>query len=200
MTHRLLPCALLLLAGCVNLQPVPDNSRYHILDHAPTPQDEPIVLETDTPHLHIAQIDLPSYHDSKKLAIRKTSTEIEFSETHRWVEPLEDSISRALTSHLRSRLNPRWTFSSYPGRRSSALGYEVQLRFTRLEGDRIGQAVIEGQLQVFESTPGLRLRTHATFKMRRLWLEKDPAELPTLLSEMVQELGDEILKALQEAL
>ena len=111
----------LLLSGCV-IQPVPDNSRYHILDHPAPLGEERLDIDTQTPHLHIAQIDLPSYLDGKKLAVRKTPTEIEFSETHRWVEPLEDSISRALTSHLRGRLPENWIFTSYPGRRSSSLG------------------------------------------------------------------------------
>ena len=192
--------ALLLLAGCVNLQPVPDNSRYHILDHNPVPNEKKLNLQSTTPSLHFAQVDLPAYHDGKKLALRKSPTEIQFSELHRWVEPLEDSISRVLTSHLRNRLSSNWTFSSYPGRRSNSRGYEFQLSFSRVEGDSLGKAVIEGQIRLFQTTPVPNLKTQKHFKFDRIWRNKDTAELPKLLSELMRELGDELLITLEEAI
>ena len=48
--------ALLLLAGCVNLQPVPDNSRYHILDHNTVSNEKKLNLQSTTPSLHFAQV------------------------------------------------------------------------------------------------------------------------------------------------
>ena len=188
----------LILAGCVNLQPIADNSNYHLLDHSSIFKNEPIDLSSETPHIYFSRIDLPTYLDNKKLAIRKSPTEIQFSEVHRWVEPVEDSISRALASNLQENLPKQWTVSSYPGRRTSSLGYEVYLKITRLEGVAGKEAILEGVFQVYQSNPETRLRKNGQFRLSEPWNGKDVAELPKLFSNVTRNLGEVILAAIRE--
>jgi uncharacterized lipoprotein YmbA len=188
----------LLLSGCINLQPVADNSNYHLLDHSSVLKTEPMALPSETPHIYFSRIDLPTYLDNKKLAIRKSPTEIQFSEIHRWVEPVEDSLSRALASNIQESLPEDWTVSNYPGRRTSSLGYEVYLKITRLEGVSGKEAILEGLLQVYQSNPETRLRKHGQFRLSQPWDGKDAAELPQLFSNMTRNLGEIILVAIRE--
>ena len=199
-SHLLLSVFLLLLSGCINFEPVQDNARYHLLDHGATADTEKVALAAQAPNLYISQIDLPSYLENKKLAVRKSPTEIEFSETHRWIEPVGDSISRVLSSHILSRLQPDWTISHYPGRRSSSLGYEIHLKITRMEGSANKDAVLEGHLQIYQATPVPKLKNNAPFRFSRLWADEDPVKLPALFGEMTRELGEQILKGLQETI
>ena len=64
----------------------------------------------------------------------------------------------------------------------------------------MGKAVIEGQIRLFQTTPVPNLKTQKNFKIDRIWRSKDTAELPKLLSELMRDLGDELLMTLEEAI
>ncbi len=190
----------LLLSGCLNLEPQPDNSRYHILDHQASKGAKIRQLIAGTPHIYISRVDLPEYLKGKKLVIRKTPTEITLSETDRWVEPIEDSLSRVLANHMLSQLPEQWSTAHHPERRTNSKGFEVYLRITRLEGNWEKEAVIEGYYHVHHVQSPDTLKKHSNFSFSLPWQNGETADLPALYSDLTNKLGDKLLDALAEVL
>ncbi len=189
---------LTLFPACVDLEPQVDNSRFYILD--PTPiGGEPEEHDAAHPSVYFPQITLPSFLTTTKLAVRESGTELKFYENHRWAEPLDDSLLRALVSHIRSGLPENWTITNYPNRRSDAKGYEVQIQVEQLEGNTAGTAHFVGQFQLYSNGDELRTRQlehHEHFHFTTTWQHDEPAELPQKLSILVQQLSEAILKVL----
>jgi uncharacterized lipoprotein YmbA len=188
----------LLFPACVDLEPQADHSRFYILD--PTPiGGEPEKNDAAQPYIYFPQITLPSFLTTTKLAVRESGTELKFYEDHRWAEPLDDSLLRALVSHIRSGLPENWTITNYPNRRSDSKGFEVQIQVEQLEGNAAGTAHFVGQFQLYSNSDELRTRKlehHEYFHFTTTWQYTEPSELPGKLSILVQQLSEAILKVL----
>jgi uncharacterized lipoprotein YmbA len=202
-----IPAFLLTLAtvqpGCVNLDPVNDNTKFYIID--PTSEAKEKSSKQDpNHHIYFPKANLPVYLSSSKLTIRQSGTELVFDDAHRWAEPLEDSILRALTNNLCEALPEDWTGSHYPNRRTHAYGYEIQLEIDNFEG-RTGNgkeppsAHFIGSFQIYSQPKYLdsrELKYHQQFKYQTHWPKADPTKLPEALSQLVKQLSTEILNAL----
>jgi uncharacterized lipoprotein YmbA len=185
------------------LDPVEDNTKFFIID--PTPVEiDPVEKKDANPHLYFPKANLPSYLSSSKLAIRKSGTEVVFVDGHRWAEPLEDSVLRAITNNLCVVLNEAWTCSHYPNRRTHAYGYEVQLEIDNFEGrqangDEPSSAHFIGRFHIYSQPKYLdqrKLTYHQQFHYTLPWPDADLAQLPGILSKLVQQLSADIYKAL----
>ena len=192
----------ILLPGCVSLEPVDDNTKFYIIDPTPIETDK-VEKANANPHIYFPKVNLPVYLSSSKLTIRQSGTELVFQEAHRWAEPLEDSILRALTNNLCATLPEDWTGSHYPNRRTHAHGYEVQLEIENFEGrtgkeDTPPTAHFIGRFQIYSQPKYLdhrKLEHHQHFHYSAPWPDADPTQLPEALSGLVQQLSQEIYKA-----
>ena len=200
--HRLLlfllPILSLTFSSCVNLDPIDDNSRFYIID--PTPNEgESIEKSNVHPYIYFPQIPLPAFLSSSKLAVRHSGTELRFYEDHRWAEPLDDSLLRALVSHTRKGLHSNWTITNFPNRRTDERGIEIQIQVEQLEGNISGTAHFAGQFYIFshmENNLDRELQDHQHFHYTTTWNSSEPSDLPGKMSILVQQLSETILQKL----
>jgi uncharacterized lipoprotein YmbA len=80
------------LSGCLNLKPVADTSRYFAL----MPLSAAPSASSAGPALGIGGVEIPDYLQSKRIALRKGSNEIEYSESLKRAERLDKGIQRVL--------------------------------------------------------------------------------------------------------
>jgi uncharacterized lipoprotein YmbA len=188
----------LFLSSCVNLEPMDDNTRFFIIDPTPN-QREPLEKSSIHPSIYFPQIPLPEFLSTSKLAVIHSGTELRFYETHRWAEPLDDSLLRAMVSHTRKGLPKNWTITNFPNRRTDEKGIEIQIEVEQLEGNVAGTAHFAGQFHIFthmENNLGRQLLHHQHFHYTTTWNSSEPAELPGKMSILVQQLSETILQKL----
>ena len=91
----------LILAGCTILEPQRDTSRFFTLsavaDGPDTPRANGVVLG-------LGPVRMPAYLDRPELATRVDVSEVRFSPTDRWAEPLSASLRRVLAQNLSTLL------------------------------------------------------------------------------------------------
>ena len=96
------------VAGCVNLGPKPDLSRFFTL--TPLPEAERPTgrssSDSDQGGVGVGPIRLPSYLDRDQMVTRVTQNRFAVAENDRWAEPLEDNFALVLDPRRRMRDHP----------------------------------------------------------------------------------------------
>jgi uncharacterized lipoprotein YmbA len=135
--------SLVVLTGCVNLDPAPNRSRHFTLAAtADSGADNRASLA-----LVVMPVSIPDFLKRSNVVLRKNADELEVSDFDRWAEPLENGIARVVRENLTALLNSRFIRTSdQPGARND----ELQLNITVIEftTDTSGEArvVIESKL------------------------------------------------------
>lgn len=134
--------ALLVLSGCVNLDPTPDPTRHFTLassasgasDQAPRP----------TLALVIQPVSVPDYLKRSNIVLRKGAGELTFAEFDRWAEPVENGIARVIAENLTALLNSRFIRTSdQPGGREGEL--KLNLTVVDFTTTATGEAVFTAE-------------------------------------------------------
>jgi uncharacterized lipoprotein YmbA len=144
-----LPIALL-AAGCLNLKPVPDHTRYFILQ----PKAEPMNAEEtrDGLSLGVAPVRLPEYLEPAWLAVRTGDTEIRYAEFNKWGEPLDRGVQRVLANNLAALLSTeRIRLGAW---KSADVDVELHLALQRFEADERGEVTLEARWQLRDRNAG----------------------------------------------
>ncbi|MGE3773923.1 MAG: membrane integrity-associated transporter subunit PqiC [Gammaproteobacteria bacterium] len=152
----LLMLALVTAAGCARTPP----AQYYLI-HAP---DATTVGKADGPRIGLGPVRLPSYLDRPQIVSWASATRLRLSNAHRWAEPLQQSVSRALLAQLAQALPDAqivpwpWRGAQSPPRR---IAVDVQ-RFERaadgtlhLDARWTVQAADGGAPQAFDSAIAL---------------------------------------------
>ena len=184
--------------GCLGLKPVQDTTRHLVLS-VPA-GTTPLLPAWDLPRLTVGltPITLPGYLESPWMAVRDGDNEIQYSEVHRWGEPLEDGIRRVLALHLEqwlpaSRIEARtW--------RPDAVRWEVFVEFQHCECFRDGRVLVAGR---WRFGPPLSLETAGSGEARLELAgpppEQDPAGAAAALSRALAGFARELAAALAAA-
>jgi uncharacterized lipoprotein YmbA len=94
-----------LLAGCTILPPASDPSRFYTL--ATRDAATPTAARIDAgraPSVVVGPVTVPAYLDRNEVAVRVSPTEIRYTPTERWAEPLADNFTRVLAEDLGAAL------------------------------------------------------------------------------------------------
>jgi uncharacterized protein len=187
-------CAL--AASCSILAPLPDPSRFFVLE-AVAPVEVAPSQNTAPASIGVGPIHLPDYLvDRHEMVTRLSPTEVAPSKIDHWAEPLDDSIPRILGLNLSSRLGThRIVF--YPWYRSEGPDYQVAVDFQRFERDIDGNAALVARFEV----RGLRGTQRTLFRETRASrtpTTADSAALAAALSETLAELSHDITLAIRE--
>lgn len=86
----------------------------------------------------IGPLQLPDYLDRPQLVTRTASSELHFSEFHRWAGSLRDDLGRVLAQDLATLLQGS-RVELFPWPYPSQLDYLVELEFLRFEGSLGGE-------------------------------------------------------------
>lgn len=182
----------LFLAGCIDLEPRPDPTRIFVLTG-----NAPIVPSTNKRGiaLRVNRIELPSYLDSPKMAIRQGGLEIVYSDFNRWGEDLDTAIARNLVNSLLT--NPHVSRVVLAPSNQAPSDYYVTVTILRFEGENSNAAVLEARWDIFDSGT-MEISESGNTSARRPWDGTDYAALARALSDTLTVLGQDISRALDE--
>jgi uncharacterized lipoprotein YmbA len=123
--------------GCI----IPESNHvapdFYLLSDLALPTEQ-------TPHdaeltFYLREIELPRYLKEPRMVIRPSEHTIQFRESERWGEPLEDGISRAVSLNIQNQVS-KSQFSIFPNRRKEGLDWDLSISFSSFE--LIGQEVV----------------------------------------------------------
>jgi uncharacterized lipoprotein YmbA len=123
--------------GCI----IPESNHvapdFYLLSDLALPAEQ-TPLDTELT-FYLREIELPRYLKEPRMVSRPSEHTIQFRESKRWGEPLEDGISRAVSLNIQNQVS-KSQFSIFPNRRKDGLAWDLSISFSSFE--RIGQEVV----------------------------------------------------------
>lgn len=180
--------------GCKSFRPVEDQARYFVLSaSAGAPTAAP---SNEGPRIGIAPVQLPGYLQGTRIAIRRGTSEIYYSENRQWAERLDKGIQRVLASDLSTLLPSARVISS--AWQNGDVKAEVHVSIQRFELDETGQATLECEWRILAADTGGVLRLeHALIDKKGPPLTSNPTGAVSTLSLALAELSNQIAAALK---
>ena len=185
------------VVGCSVLSPQEDRSRYFVL--MPVAGSDRtfstgVASESHTVAIGLGPISVPRYLDRPEVVTRLTDTEFSVSETDRWGEPLDTSVSRVLAQDLSSEL-PRLEVVPFPWSKKTQIDYRVSVEFLRLERTADGKADVQAIWTVRKELDDKLVQRGTTTVSRAAGADQRSAS--AALSDRVARVGREIAQALE---
>jgi len=183
------------LGGCLNTSPVADNRRFFVIEPGPSSFEQTAVTNIDH-RLGIKPILVPAYLRDYRIVVRQSSTEIGYSETVRWGEPISLGLLRVIRGSLDTALEDVLVAGA-PWQRGD-VDFEVSIRFQRCEVDISGLMVIDAEWlcsKVDDPTTVVFGQDHIDKQGPRP--SEDPSGAVTTLSEAVHELSLQIAETVR---
>jgi len=186
--------------GCSVLNPLPDRSRFFTLtpvsassggrgaSDAPSPA-------SPAPTFGLGPVKLPAYLDRNELAMRVSPTEITYSTTDRWAEPLEGSFPAVLLQNLSVLLDTE-RIVPYPWTGAEQVDYQVEIEVLQFDNDTTGNTRLLARWRVKE----LHKATYPVIRETNVVHSQPPrdgSEQVTSLSNALGDLSRDIAGALQ---
>jgi hypothetical protein len=186
-----LPFALavcLLGAGCINLDPRPDPTRYY--DLAGTTPDS--VASTNGIRLGLWPTEIPDYLNTRQIVTRINQHRINYANYERWAEPLPANLDRALHNHLLAdekvagvRIGP-WN-------NTVRLDRVVRVRLIEFEGHEDGSVQLAAEWSVETRDAESAESAHRTQRLKGSWTPGDYGDLAAQMSSLLKQLCADIL-------
>jgi len=196
--NRTLVSASLLLvfafAGCKNLRPVEDLNRFYVLSASGKAQTEGRANQNLA--IGIAPVETPGYLQSTRIAVRRGTNEIYYSEYRQWAEHLDKGIQRVLASDLSALLPSARVITS--AWQSGDVKSEVHVSIQRFELDESGEATLECEWRILSPENGRVLRLdHSLISKKGSPLATNPTGAVSTLSQLLGELSNQIAAAVK---
>jgi len=196
--NRTLVSASLLLvfafAGCKNLRPVEDLNRFYVLSASGKAQAEIHANQNLT--IGIAPVETPGYLQSTRIAVRRGTNEIYYSEYRQWAEHLDKGIQRVLASDLSALLPSARVITS--AWQSGDVKSEVHVSIQRFELDESGEATLECEWRILSPENGRVQRLdHSLISKKGSPLATNPTGAVSTLSQLLGELSNQIAAAVK---
>lgn len=203
--HRIRPAVLttgfLLAAGCSLLAPLPDRNRFFALTALPEVQAhraDQLGEASGTAAgivCGLGPITLPAYLDRREVATRVSPTELTYSQTDRWAEPLSANVEAVLLQNLAELLGSD-RVALYPWVGETRVDYQVAINLRRFERDTGGTCSLIGRWVVTDARSGsLVLAREAS--LTRPAPAGDTTAAAAALSGLLGDLSHEVATALQ---
>ncbi len=172
------------LAGCLNLRPQTDPTRFYVLC-PPIPQT--VANKKMTHVVGLRQIHLPAYLNSTRLCWRKSDHELQYSDYHRWSEPLESALATTLAQYL-EQSEVIGKVQLLPWRRMSHRDFLIDLQVLEFAGQADGTILLRADWTVLNNT-GLILSRGQFTHCEGTWQETDIPRLVEGLSRCLHALS-----------
>lgn len=117
--------ALVLLAGCAT-SPV-EGPFYYLLS---AQSEQSSAIELDAFKVGLGPVDLPTYLERDGILTFSDNNQLNYSESHRWAEPLQENVLQVLQANM-IRLLPNQQVVYFPWRQLDKPRYQVMVNFTQ---------------------------------------------------------------------
>ena len=149
MRRALLIFGLLLAACSAIFEPRPDTSRFFTLSAvAESPASPSGVVAVG-----LGPVRVPAYLDRPELATRVATSEVTFSPTDRWAEPLSASLRRVLAQNMSTLLGTEDIYA-FPWAAGTQLDWAVTADVIRFERTPAGEVEVVARWVVREGAGG----------------------------------------------
>lgn len=185
-----------LLSGCGILAPIPDTSHFFMLAPLADSSVQPASGERlQTTVIGLGPIKLPPYLDRNEIAMRLSPTQVTYSDTDRWAEPLSVTMSRVLLQDL-SRLLGTDLIVRYPWSNAAKVDYQIEIELLQFEATKGGEAQLRARFGIVQGGTRRPLVVRdASFTRPGA---TDTATSVTALSALLGDLSQEIASALRQ--
>jgi uncharacterized lipoprotein YmbA len=171
-------------AGCINLEPPPDPTRYFVMNGPDLVQAEAGFA------VDVRSVTLEPYLSGPHIAVRLGENELRFSDVHRWAEPLEANIESVLEDYL--ALSPIGRVANRPFEEGRLI---VRVHVDRFEGQLPAQARFVSRWSVEDASGNVIVRKRSDHALSG-WGGSDYGQLVSMLESAVELLADEIASAI----
>lgn len=190
-----LTIGLALVTACGSSPP----TRYYQLEERVSQTDN---SSSSTLSVRVGPLYIARYLQQPNIVTRQDDYQVEVAEFDRWVEPLEQSIGRILTTNLSDTLSSNWVHEFGVGNDAiERFDYQVLVTITRFDVDANDTATLTAQWNLVTPQPSVTVlakRTVLTQPVASSSYSSQAAALSDLISELAKEIADNIL-AQQEA-
>ncbi len=186
--------AAVLLAGCLNLKPARNSTRYFVL--SPLPASPGAGTKSTIPGLGLGPVRTPEYLARTSMAVRQSPTEVTYLENALWAERLDLGCQRVLAANLAALLSADQVYLS--AWRPRQVACEVQIALSHFDVDLAGQAVLVAQWRIL-SPGGATLLKAGDCRLTKTGrpLAEGPQGAAAVLSELLGDLSREVAEAVK---
>jgi uncharacterized protein len=107
-------CALIVLGGCNVTGPSP-KTHFYVLSVEAQPvrsENPPGPTVAMAGRVAVSRVTIPGTVDRPQIVARTAANSVEIYDFHRWAEPLQDAIARAVAGNLALELGPRYAVAA----------------------------------------------------------------------------------------
>src|SRR5262245_9007298 len=107
-------CALIVLGGCNVTGPSPRTHFYVLsVEAQPAPSENPPAATVAlAARVAVSRVTIPGTVDRPQIVARTAANSVEIFDFHRWAEPLQEAIARAIAGNLARELGPRYAVAA----------------------------------------------------------------------------------------
>lgn len=179
----------MVISGCAFLRPAESESHYYLLTAVHLP-GKSVRRGGPTCVVRLLPVEVADYLKTENIAVRSGTNEIIFALFHRWAEPLEAGVWRALAEDLRAAPGIREVLTDQPAPTHVQV-YNVSVRVLACEGEERGHSgaiAFEAAWEI--SGAGEASLVHGIFQAQpAAWHPGDYNQLARGLSQAVADLS-----------
>jgi uncharacterized lipoprotein YmbA len=187
--------------GCSVLAPRPDRSRFfNLTAMSTTPGDRearsPSSAAAPAPVYGLGPVKLPAYLDRNELATRVSPTEVSYSTTDRWAQPLAATFTAVLLQDLSVLLDTN-RILAYPWAGSERVDYQIEIDVLQFDNDVSGNTRLIARWRVRD----VRNASYLAAKETTVNQSRPPGDSDArvaALSDALDVLGQDIAGALRQ--
>ncbi|MFP4157469.1 MAG: membrane integrity-associated transporter subunit PqiC [Opitutales bacterium] len=194
-TALLLSLTGILLTGCINLEPEPDDTRRFAL--GPVSQAEARLNKAGGHALYLMPPHLPTYLERNELLYRTGRGEVVALPTARWAEPLADGVARTFAHYLDAQPDIE-VAGYYPWPQPAGPSARLTLKFSRFDATEDGrvQSIVFWSLRLPDGS-----RRAGTLEGKTIsWEVGAPESLVAAQNQALEALAESLGEALRGAL
>jgi uncharacterized protein len=188
----------LFVAGCSFgsfTAPTPDRSRFFALTAKATADGAANNPGAEQISLGVGPVRIPGYLDREELVTRVAENRFDVSQNDRWVEPLEENVSRVLAQNLYTLLKTE-RIVRYPWPTSRRVTHQVEVEILRFEPNTSREAELSARWVIVDVATKQPLANKTSFIKRAI--KQDTKETAVdALSETLADLSREIAEAVR---
>jgi uncharacterized lipoprotein YmbA len=188
------------LSACPSFSPQPDRTRYFALTSQAQADGAAKNPGLDEIWLGVGPVRIPGYLDREELVVRVAQNRFDVAQNDRWIEPLEESLSRVLAQNLHAVLGSE-RIVRYPWPNSRRISHQVEVEILRFEPTSEGEAQLSARWAINDTASKQALAGRTSFFKRPI--KGQPREaavdaMSELLADLSREIADAVRTAVQQ--
>ena len=147
--------------------------------------------------LALGPVDVPAHLDREGIATLDGKNQLNYSDGHRWAEPLNENLIKTLYANL-AKLLPKQQLIEFPYRQSNRPDYQLSVDIEKFGYLNDGSVVLKARSVLLDAR-GRQIDSDYIDLLREL-NQKDYAEIVSIMSELLAEMASRIANRLADKL